>query len=129
MFDFEALNGVKVLILWKIIIIIINNKQDNTLNKRIQRYDSVISLMVILKKAYLTIFASVLQDSVACKISGTFYIFHFLTPERQEIFYLIWDIMNFVQRCSMSKGVLRNFTKFTGKQLCHSLLFNKKNFI
>ena len=29
------------------------------------------------------------------------------------------------QRCSMKKGVLRNFTKFTGKHLCQSLLFNK----
>ena len=29
------------------------------------------------------------------------------------------------QRCSMKKGVLRNFTKFTGKQLCQSLFFNK----
>ena len=25
----------------------------------------------------------------------------------------------------MKKGVLRNFTKFTGKHLCQSLLFNK----
>ena len=29
------------------------------------------------------------------------------------------------QRCSMKKGVLRNFTKFTGKHLCRSLFFNK----
>ena len=29
------------------------------------------------------------------------------------------------QRCSMLKGVLRNFTKFTGKRLCLSLFFNK----
>ena len=29
------------------------------------------------------------------------------------------------QRCSVKKGVLRNFTKFTGKHLCQSLLFNK----
>ena len=28
------------------------------------------------------------------------------------------------QRCSMMKGVLRNFTKFTGKHLCQSLFFN-----
>ena len=28
------------------------------------------------------------------------------------------------QRCSMKKGVLRNFTKFTAKHLCQSLLFN-----
>ena len=29
------------------------------------------------------------------------------------------------QRCSVRKGVLRNFAKFTGKQLCQSLFFNK----
>ena len=29
------------------------------------------------------------------------------------------------QRCSMKKGVLRNFAKFTGKYLCRSLFFNK----
>ena len=28
-------------------------------------------------------------------------------------------------RCSTRKGVLRNFTKFTGKDLCQSLIFNK----
>ena len=29
------------------------------------------------------------------------------------------------RRCSIKKGVLRNFTKFTGKHLCRSLFFNK----
>ena len=29
------------------------------------------------------------------------------------------------QRCSMKKGILKNFSKFTGKHLCHSLIFNK----
>ena len=29
------------------------------------------------------------------------------------------------RRCSVRKGVLRNLAKFTGKQLCHSLFFNK----
>ena len=29
------------------------------------------------------------------------------------------------QRCSMKKGVLRNFTNFTGKHLCQSLFFNE----
>ena len=29
------------------------------------------------------------------------------------------------QRCSMKKGILRNFTKFTGKHLCQSLFFHK----
>ena len=31
----------------------------------------------------------------------------------------------FHQRCSMKKGALRNFAKFTGKHLCQSLIFNK----
>ena len=29
------------------------------------------------------------------------------------------------QRCSFKNGVLRNFTKFAGKDLCQSLFFNK----
>ena len=29
------------------------------------------------------------------------------------------------QRCSVTTGVLRNFAKFTGKQLCQRLFFNK----
>ena len=29
------------------------------------------------------------------------------------------------QRCSVRKGVLRNFVKFTGKHLCQNLFFNK----
>ena len=29
------------------------------------------------------------------------------------------------QRCSVKKGVLRNFAKFTGKRLCQSLFFKK----
>ena len=29
------------------------------------------------------------------------------------------------QRCSVRKGVLRNFAKFKGKHLCQSLFFNK----
>ena len=29
------------------------------------------------------------------------------------------------QRCSIKKGILKNFAKFTGKHLCQSLFFNK----
>ena len=32
------------------------------------------------------------------------------------------------RRCSVKKGVLRNFTKFTGKHLCQSLFVKKENF-
>ena len=30
-----------------------------------------------------------------------------------------------VQRCSVKKGVLKNFGKFTGKHLCQGAFFNK----
>ena len=29
------------------------------------------------------------------------------------------------RRCSVKKGVLRNYAKFTGKHLCQSFFFNK----
>ena len=29
------------------------------------------------------------------------------------------------RRCSLKKGVLKSFAKFTGKHLCQSLFFNK----
>ena len=39
--------------------------------------------------------------------------------------YFLQSISNIIrnshQKCSMKKGVLRNFTKFTGKHLCQSL--------
>ena len=35
------------------------------------------------------------------------------------------DVRSSHRRCSVRKGVLRNFTKSTGKQLCQSLFFNK----
>ena len=34
-------------------------------------------------------------------------------------------IRNSHQRCSVRKGVLRNFAKFTGKHLCQAVFFNK----
>ena len=33
------------------------------------------------------------------------------------------------QRCSVQKGVLRNFKKFTGKHLCQRLFLNKREFL
>ena len=42
------------------------------------------------------------------------------------ILWRCWHISEAVaQRCSVRKGVLRNFPKFTGKHLCQSLFFNK----
>ena len=47
-------------------------------------------------------------------------------------FIVLYPYRNFRsshQRCSIIKGVLRNFAKFTGKHLCQSFFFNKKHFI
>ena len=45
-----------------------------------------------------------------------------------KIFYLLTFCLaqnrSSHQRCSMKNGVLRNFTKFTGKHMCQSLFFN-----
>ena len=47
----------------------------------------------------------------------------------QNFFSKIWIIFLYNRsshrRCSVQKGVLRNFVKFTGKHLCQSLFFNK----
>ena len=48
--------------------------------------------------------------------------------ERLVVMLLILKVSVFRsshRRCSMKKGVLRNFTKFRGKRLCQSLFFNK----
>ena len=37
----------------------------------------------------------------------------------------LWCFRSSHQTCSMKKGILRNFAKFTGKHLCQSLFFNK----
>ena len=53
-------------------------------------------------------------------ISGT--AFHFFKIKLQPIYAIS---RNSHQRCSMRKGLLRNFAKFTGKHLRQSLFLNK----
>ena len=40
-------------------------------------------------------------------------------------FCVLYNFRSSHQRCSIEKGVLENFTNFTGKQLRQSLFFNK----
>ena len=56
--------------------------------------------------------------------------FHHITPYKE--FHVVDQYQELKpinksshQRYSMKKGVLRNFTKFIGKHLCQSLIFNK----
>ena len=48
-----------------------------------------------------------------------------LTTFELNTFLLSYHTEAVSQRCSVRKGVLRNFAKFTGKHLCQSLFFNK----
>ena len=42
-----------------------------------------------------------------------------------DIFLFITESRSSHQRCSIKKGVLRNFTKFRGKHVCQSFFFNE----
>ena len=60
-------------------------------------------------------------------------VYCWLSPSKCRLGILLKPIVNIYiesrsshQRCSIRKGVLKNFTKFTGKHLCQSLL--KKRF-
>ena len=44
---------------------------------------------------------------------------------RRESRWAAWKEKCSHQKCSVGKGVLRNFSKFTGKHLCQSLFYNK----
>ena len=49
----------------------------------------------------------------------------FRTNDDHILFYKKTKCRSSHRRCSVRKGVLRNFAKFTGKHLCQSLFFNK----
>ena len=46
------------------------------------------------------------------------------TINEDTCFLILW-VRNSHQRCSVGKGILRNFAKFKGKHLCQSLFLNK----
>ena len=62
-----------------------------------------------------------------------FYVFIFQSPliliyyqfETKKRWLMAWKIRSSHQRCSVRKGVPRNFAKFTGKHLCQDLFYNK----
>ena len=45
--------------------------------------------------------------------------------QQLSVIAIIKDSRSSHQRCSVKKGVLKNFAKFTEKHLCQSLYFNK----
>ena len=69
---------------------------------------------------YLSKFCSSCQDGFK-KINNNLIIIFKIFKIKLEIYL----VKSSHQRCSIIKGVLRNFAKFTGKHLCQSLFFNK----
>ena len=50
--------------------------------------------------------------------------FSYMNKKRNKLLRK-WRSRSSHRRCSVRKGVLRNFSKFTGKHMCKSLSFNK----
>ena len=57
------------------------------------------------------------------------YNFVFHTPEIRVAWNLLQNKISYIRsshrKCSVTKGVLRKFEKFTGKHLCKSFFLNK----
>ena len=52
-----------------------------------------------------------------------------VSTKREQIYrhqQICSHFRSYYRRCSIKNGVLRNFAKFTGKKLCQSLFFIKK---
>ena len=58
-------------------------------------------------------------------LSFPFWVIELVQHWRNYGVSFIMKVRSSHQRCSVKKGVLRNFAKFTGKHLCQSLFFNK----
>ena len=83
--------------------------------------DNILSAYIMVALYYGDLYweFSVLSQIVLYVVVKHSHIFLF------DYFYLFYDSKTVVRRCSVIKGVLRNFAKFTGKQLCHRLFCNK----
>ena len=55
------------------------------------------------------------MDSSFCRVPGLGF----------PVCQLSYSFRSSHRKCSLIKGVLRNFAKFTGKHLCQTLFFNK----
>ena len=64
---------------------------------------------------------------MVCRIYGFFRFFQIILagPTKALDIYISSPCRSSHRRCSVKKGVLRNITKFTGKDLCQRLFFNK----
>ena len=50
---------------------------------------------------------------------------HFKFEPKKKTSEILTIVRSSHQSCSVTKGVLRNFAKFTGKHLCQNFFFNK----
>ena len=81
-------------------------------------FDKVAGLTPILKNICQRLLLHC-THTTHCYLSVFLYIQHLLP--HQYCYYS----EAVARKCSIKKGVLRNFSKFTGKHLCQSLFFNK----
>ena len=65
------------------------------------------------------------SDDRLCLFIGVLAISEIVNTWKQIFSKEFWTSRRSHQRCSVRKGVLRNFGKFIGKQLCQGLSFNK----
>ena len=74
-----------------------------------------------------------LYSKLCCRYFAVYFMSFFQTGSLKNTFPQTLVITTVVlsmyrsshRKCSMKKGVFKNFTKFTGKRLCQSLFFNK----
>ena len=59
------------------------------------------------------------------KVKSEYHICDKLNISQIYVLVKAFQVQKQPQRCSVRKGVLRNFTKFTGKHLCQNYFFNK----
>ena len=86
------------------------------IEKKISNLCWLIQIQSLLKKWKLLFY-------LTCFFTSEVFFYHC-----KSLFKTFRDIRNnrsSHQRCSMKKGIVKNFTTFTGKHLCQSLFFNK----
>ena len=83
-------------------------------------YFSIISSLILIQ--YVKVFWG-----TSCYLAMVFPVKPFSRSWKERYFSLIVKTIfrSSHQRCSIKNGILKNFTKPTWKQLCHSLIFNK----
>ena len=100
-----------------------NDKYEVVKRKPVVGYDSRRGQVCnLIKKEAL---AQVLSCEFCEIFKNTFFTEHLWTTASMTLKYEILIARSSHQRCFIKKGIIKNFTKFTGKHLCQSPFFDK----